>query len=277
MSDTIELSEYEQGKIVQEVVEIRRRTWFRWLKRGHVLIGGRILGTEIIQPGDVFTEVWDVVDPKEKRQLLLKNRREVRLSVIEIWAKHRPRRSRDPESILYLSMMLAGEGAELLNRSSMLIGVPGSAPRKLGWFTVPSQTGTKTEGRARDNMPPVEFYRKAFFFTSQPEARHLAEVERFWDEKFRETLSPFDKYMFALGLFTFGQLDAVEHILDNFPEGFHNAQGGAEVIWYLLPIPRQLHPVDPTHHKAIRAWLRENRDRLTWDEEGGKFVFRNSA
>jgi len=277
MSDTIDLSEYEQGKIVQEVVEIRRRTWFRWLKRGHVFIGGRILGTEIIQPGDVFTEAWDVVDPKEKGQVLLENRHEVRLSVIEIWAKQRPRGSRDPESILYLSMMLAGEGAELLHRSSMLTGDSPGSKRKLRWFTVPSEAGARPAGGARGDLTPVEFYRQAFFLTSQPEARHLAEVERFWDEKFRDSLSPFDKYMYALGLFAYGQLDAVEHILDNFPEGFHNAQGGAEVIWYLLPIPRQLHPVDPTHHEAIRAWIRENRDRLTWDEECGKFVFRSSA
>jgi len=132
MSDVVDLSEYEQGKIVQEVVELRRRTWFRKMKPGHVLIGGRALGDKIIQCGDIFTEAWDRIYIREEQRLLLTNHRKVFLSVIEIQKYKKSLMFLDPKSNMYVAMMLAGEGVDLINPPSILIGTPRASEKSQG-------------------------------------------------------------------------------------------------------------------------------------------------
>ncbi|BAY22448.1 hypothetical protein NIES2100_22110 [Calothrix sp. NIES-2100] len=71
-------------------------------------------------------------------------------------------------------------------------------------------------------------------------------------------------FIISIGLFTFGRLDVAEDIVDNIPGGRGRVNHLAGVVNRLLPLPPGLSPFG--NPDAIKEWLKQNRCRLSWDE-----------
>jgi hypothetical protein len=88
------------------------------------------------------------------------------------------------------------------------------------------------------------------------------------DDDPKQTSIHIGRFIFAAGLFAYGQLDVADDLLDYMP-----SSGGirklALVLKALLPLPDPLHPLrDP---EGTRLWLQNHRDRLQWNEAAGMY------
>jgi hypothetical protein len=86
-------------------------------------------------------------------------------------------------------------------------------------------------------------------------------------------------HMVSIGLFAFGQLDAAEDALLSFnrldPKSTYYKNVSVPLMLAvrdLLPIPKDLFALN--HLDKTIIWLKENRDRLEWNETKGKFGLR---
>ena len=76
-------------------------------------------------------------------------------------------------------------------------------------------------------------------------------------------------FVLAAGLLAHGRIEVAEELLDFLPSS-GAVRNLALALEALLPLPDALSALrDP---EAVRAWLREHRDRLRWDEERGVYV-----
>lgn len=126
--------------------------------------------------------------------------------------------------------------------------------------------------------PNAEFYRK--MLRSFPWVNDLEGEthRRFVEDLYRELKSGSHKgpkddiFLPAVDLFIFGKLDVYEDIIDNLgPRHIHFQMLLSYSTKYLVPLPDELDPYD--NPEAVKQWFRENRDRLRWDEEVGRFVW----
>jgi hypothetical protein len=86
----------------------------------------------------------------------------------------------------------------------------------------------------------------------------------------RKTLPESDgleRFVLAVGLLTFGQLDAVDAVLADTPAVGHPARMLARAVDDLLPTGGNV-LADPA---KVRQWVAEHRDALVWVEERGVF------
>jgi hypothetical protein len=92
--------------------------------------------------------------------------------------------------------------------------------------------------------------------------------------------------LFAAARFLTGDLNAAEVILDHLPVEAVKLDHGAgyclvmaqKVLRASLPLPATLKEInrwlaDSAEQAALRIWLAENRDRLSWHEESGVYQF----
>ena len=82
-------------------------------------------------------------------------------------------------------------------------------------------------------------------------------------------------YFFAVGLFICGRLEMVDDILDNVlvvPKGIRPLVASVKDL-----LPLEVPFRKETDIEKVKAWFQENRERLVWDEELGKFVFEQEA
>ncbi|OUL35449.1 hypothetical protein BV372_11440 [Nostoc sp. T09] len=80
-------------------------------------------------------------------------------------------------------------------------------------------------------------------------------------------------FIISIGLFTFGNLDVAEDILDNIPAGRVPANHLAGVLSRLLPLPAGFSPLE--NPAVVKEWLKENRFRLIWDESLERYRIKN--
>jgi hypothetical protein len=77
-----------------------------------------------------------------------------------------------------------------------------------------------------------------------------------------------ERFIFAAGLFAYGQLDVADDLLDDMPAS-GSIRKLALALKALLPLPNPLHPHrDP---EGTRLWPRNHRERLQWNEEAGMY------
>jgi hypothetical protein len=80
-------------------------------------------------------------------------------------------------------------------------------------------------------------------------------------------------HFFAVGLASYGHTDVFDDILDTLPR--EAPAGAGRGLWagahlnLLVPFPDSLSAVRDT--EAVREWIRDNRDRLRWNETRGVF------
>jgi hypothetical protein len=80
------------------------------------------------------------------------------------------------------------------------------------------------------------------------------------------------KFVLSVALLTYGDLSALDDILDNLPAvAGHPARILARAVDALLPPAAGDTLADPD---AVRAWVHHRRDRLVWSEERGGFELR---
>lgn len=76
-------------------------------------------------------------------------------------------------------------------------------------------------------------------------------------------------FIFAAGLLTYGQIEMVDDILDNIPSGKAHVRRLAWTVTTLLPIPQNIDVFKDA--EAIKKWLNEHKDRLSWNAEQKHF------
>lgn len=144
----------------------------------------------------------------------------------------------------------------------------------LGFLRDPWDPGVRREKA----WPAVLYYRRLLRHRV-PSLRRREDLEEFWRQRDpdREDLETF--YV-AIGLLCYGRLDVADVLLDllsrpNVVRGWHRMIGAA--VKHLIPIPAGLDPLDVDHHAAIKSWIRDHSDRLSWNDVGGYFGLRRSG
>jgi hypothetical protein len=136
--------------------------------------------------------------------------------------------------------------------------------------------------------PNVEFYRGfgliqemiKFYGTGEPFMRRLE--ESYQELKQEQSSNPsrsnlgFELWHTAATLLVFGKLTGYEDIIDNRPlRRIVNWRLLTYSTKFLVPLPEELDPYD--NPEEVKRWFRENRNRLHWDEDAGRFVFASAA
>jgi len=123
---------------------------------------------------------------------------------------------------------------------------------------------------------------------SPPEHRVPYEPDEFykWLEAAYEETSNDTKFsvstaMFAIGLMTFGRLDMIDVAVENMaPVSSQGQVSRIPPMFFvrLLPLPESLSDSREIRRdkEPLRSWLRDNKSRLRWDEEQGKFILMDS-
>ena len=93
-----------------------------------------------------------------------------------------------------------------------------------------------------------------------------------------------DVYYNSIVLFLFGELDAVNDIIDSFPiiGYFRHIKLLIDCLRFLLPLPEEM-AIDINFNLAeresdreqVRQWVHEHKDQLVFSEAGGRYVFRS--
>lgn len=129
-------------------------------------------------------------------------------------------------------------------------------------------------------IPPAKFYRdlvRAGIYSDLPNDEDLHSfLKRNYEElKAQQTGSKdYGVFLTSVGLLAFGNLNVYEDILDNLqPSQIQSHRTLAYSTKYLVPLPDGMDPYRDT--EEVRQWFRGNRDRLCWDEETGRFVFKS--
>jgi len=133
---------------------------------------------------------------------------------------------------------------------------------------------------------PAERYR-AFFWNLVPECRVGGDrrgedwIEEQLHKRGQDPGDKLGRYILATGLLSYGRLDAAEIILSNIPSQGDDPEGkllffGSDALRDLLPLPEELRgTVGWSSHvpvKSVRRWLHQHHDKLSWDEERGRFL-----
>jgi len=84
------------------------------------------------------------------------------------------------------------------------------------------------------------------------------------------------RHILGTGLLSYGRLEAIEIILDSMPRPLEDPGGevlylGSNAIRALVPLPDDLRGQGQVRVGAVRAWLRQHQDALSWDEARGQF------
>ena len=76
-------------------------------------------------------------------------------------------------------------------------------------------------------------------------------------------------FMASIGMFCFGHLDVIDDIIKYFNLVPRPVKVMVWVLRELLPLPQEIGIDTPD---LLKQWLFDNRDRLEWSEEKGKYL-----
>jgi hypothetical protein len=122
----------------------------------------------------------------------------------------------------------------------------------------------------------VDMYRAEFEGLLSPRPDVEAFLLESWKNCIEPTSSPVERFTLAVGLLAFGHLEVLGEVLDELPDDTRIGRyiGIVEfgrIVADLIPIPRDLDPRKRTDHPRIKEWIRDQTDRLRWNEDAGVF------
>jgi hypothetical protein len=79
-------------------------------------------------------------------------------------------------------------------------------------------------------------------------------------------------FMASIGLFCYGHLEVVDDIIEYFKLVPRPIKTMVWVLRELLPLPQEIGIDNPD---LLKQWLFDNRNRLEWSEEKGKYLLVN--
>lgn len=149
---------------------------------------------------------------------------------------------------------------------------PGHQPPSRLYRTAVRQT--LTQYRPRAGVDPEEDFRDFLQACYREERARLESLKASEAGPQESLMIKNGLFVLATGLFAFGRIEVAEDLLDYLP-----SSGGirklALALQALLPLPEGLEPW--RDQDAIRAWLRQHKKRLRWDEAQGRYVASHGA